>query len=81
MFNYKDYTYLRVAILNYLEKLSSIDEDEPGVGEDSFAEVQDDIQYLKRLRDIVDREIAAAQSPPKAQAAKLSIVPNDVQSD
>lgn len=81
MFNCKDYTYLRVAVLNYLERLSLIEEDEPGVGEDRFAEIQDDIQYLKRLHDLVDREIAAMQLPPKVQAAKLSVVPNNGQSD
>ena len=81
MFNYKDHTYLRVAILNYLERLSSIEEDEPGVGEDRFAEIQDDIQYLRRLRDIVEREIATMQLSSKPEATKLSVVPNDRQSD
>ena len=81
MFNYKDCTHLRVAILSYLEKLSSIDEGDQGVGEDRFAEIQDDIQYFRRLRDLVDREIAAMQLPPKAPVAKLSVVPSDGQSE
>lgn len=77
MFNYKDYTYLRVAILSYLENLSSIEEDGPGVGEDRFAEIQDDIQYLKRLKDLVDREIDVVQAASKDQASRLSVVPKD----
>lgn len=76
MFNYKDYTYLRVAILSHLDKLSSIEEDDPGVGEDRFAEIQDDIQYLGRLRDIVSREIENVQAS-NAQASILSVVPKD----
>ena len=77
MFNYKDFTYIRVALLSHLEKLSSLEEDDPSVGEDRFSDIQDDIQYLRRLCDIVDREIAAIKSQPSAQGVKLTIVPND----
>lgn len=77
MFNYKDFTYLRVAILSHIEKLSSLEEDDPAVGEDRFTDIQDDIQYLRRLCDIVEHEISAIKSPPTVQSSKLSIVPND----
>lgn len=77
MFNYKDFTYLRVAVLSHLDKLASINEDDSGVGEDRFAEIQDDIQYLGRLRDIIDREIATIQSPSKTQVTRLTVVPSD----
>ena len=81
MFNYKDFTYIRVALLGHLEKLSSLEEDDPSVGEDRFADIQDDIQYLKRLCDLVDREISTIKSQPPAQGIKLTIVPNDGQAE
>ena len=79
MFNYKDLTYLRVAILGYIQKLSSVQENDAGVGEDRFADIQDDVQYLERLRDIVEREISAVRVPSKAENAKLSVVPSKPQ--
>jgi hypothetical protein len=79
VFNYKDFTYLRVAVLSHLDKLSSINEDDSGVGDERFAEIQDDIQYLVRLRDLIDREIAIIQSPSKIQTTRLSVVPRDGQ--
>jgi hypothetical protein len=66
-----------VALLSHLEKLSTLEEGDPSVGEDRFPEIQDDIQYLKRLCDLVDRENAAIKSQPTAQDVKLTIVPND----
>lgn len=81
MFNYKDFTYIRVAILDYIEKLSSFEEDDPSIGEDRFSEIQDDIQYLMRLRDLVDQEIAVIKSQPKAQYSKLTVVPDDGKSE
>lgn len=81
MFNYKDFTYIRVAILDYIEKLSSLEEDDPSIGEDRFSEIQDDIQYLMRLRDLVDQEIAVIKSQPKVQYPKLTVVPDDGKSE
>ena len=80
MFNYKDYTYLRMAIVDNIERLSSIEEDHPGVGADRFSEIQDDIQYLNRLQQMVEREIATLQSPPKAVPSNLRAVPKQGQS-
>lgn len=79
MFNCKDFTYIRSALSEQLEKLSFLEEDDPSVGEDRFSVIQDDIQYLRRLCDLVDREIAAIKSQPTAQGVKLTIVPNDGQ--
>lgn len=81
MFNYKDFTYIRVALLGHIEKLSALEEDDPAVGEDRFADIQDDIQYLRRLCDLVDREIAAIKTQPPAQGIKLAIVSNDGQAE
>lgn len=66
--NYKDYTYIKMAILSYIEKLSSINEDEQGIDEERFAEIQDDIQYLGRLRDMVEREIESSRLSPQTKA-------------
>ncbi len=74
MFNYKDLTYLRLATMAYIEKLSLIEEDDLKEGGDHFAEIQDDLQYLSRLRDEIEREIAISRSSSKAQKANLSIV-------
>ncbi len=74
MFNYKDLTYLRVATLAYIEKLSLIEEDDLAENGDHFAEVQDDLQYFSRLRDEIEREIVALRTSPKTQKANLSIV-------
>lgn len=64
VFNYKDYTYMRMAILACIEKLSLIDEGDTEVAEERFAQAQDDIQYLERIRDIIQRKIESLQSPP-----------------
>jgi hypothetical protein len=79
MFNYKDFTYLRVAVLSHIDKLSAINEDDPGVTDDNFSDIQDDIQYLRRLRDMIDREIATIQSPSVMQVTRLSVASSDGQ--
>ena len=66
--NYKDYTYIKMAILAYIEKLSSINEDEQGIDEERFSEIQDDIQYLGRLRGMVEREIESSRLSPQTKA-------------
>ncbi|WP_338847957.1 hypothetical protein V8J88_04090 [Massilia sp. W12] len=81
MFNYKDLTYIRVALLSHIDKLSAIEEDDPGVGEDGFSDIQDDIEYLQRLSDIVDHEIAAIKAQAVQQGARLTVVANNPPSD
>lgn len=54
-FNYKDLTYIRVALQGYETQLVEVD---PGdYTEDEYAEVQDDIQYVSRLIALTNREI------------------------
>lgn len=62
--------------MSHLETLSSIEEDDPGVGEDRFAEIQDDIQYLRRLQDLVNPEIEGVEIPG-TPSPKLRVVPKD----
>ncbi len=68
IFKYKDFTYLKMAILSYIEKLSLINEDEQGIDEERFTEIQDDIQYLGRLHDIVQRKIESSRLSPQTKA-------------
>lgn len=54
-FNYKDLTYVRVALQGYETQLLGVAPDD--CTEDEFAEVQDDIQYISRLIALTNREI------------------------
>lgn len=59
-YNYKDLTYIRVALQVYEGKLTELNEGD--CPEDEFSEVQEDIQYLSRLLALTERLIDEAEN-------------------
>jgi hypothetical protein len=54
-FNYKDLTYIRVALESYEASLLAIEEDE--CDGDEFSDIQDDILYVSRLLALTNNDI------------------------
>ena len=61
-FNYKDLTYIRVALQRYQGTLCNLPEEERE--KDELCEIDNDIMYLSRLIALTNREIEEWESKP-----------------
>lgn len=80
-FNFKDLSYLRVALDHYVTHLAAIEEGAEGVSEDDFADMQDDIEYLQRLRRILDGQLAAIKNGGAKPESSIRLVSSRTEDD
>jgi hypothetical protein len=81
IFNFKDLSYLRTALDHYVKHLAAIEEGAEGVSVDDFSDMQDDIEYLQRLRHMLDRQLAAIKNGGAKRERPIRLVSNRAEDD
>lgn len=81
IFNFKDLSYLRVAVDHYVKHLAGVEEGAEGMSEDDFSDMQDDIEYLQRLQHILDGQLAEIKNGGSKRESSIRLVSNRVEDD
>ncbi len=72
---YKDKSYIRAALDFYMKHLQKYNEDDEGVSEELFSEMQDDIVYLDKILYEFEQEMAEDKALA-GEGAKLYELPS-----
>lgn len=81
IFNFKDLSYLRVAVDRYITQLDEIEEGSAGVSDDDFSDIQDDVEYLRRLQHMIEEQIKNIQGSGATRGTKIRLVSDRAEDD